>query len=96
MLKTKILLSLVIFGQSLSLFAEYRVYQYYISSRQNKIQDSKPYLVTSSLDPVSYVAYNGGQTAIRADLLRTWICPGNTAQKEYCASPYERLPATTQ
>lgn len=52
------------------------------------------HLVTSTLDPVSYIAYNGGQELLAVDLLRTWICPGYTGgAKQTCKSPYEKIPA---
>lgn len=71
--------------------AEYRVYQYYVKSKYNFIQDNPAYLVTSSLDPVSYVAYHGGEEAIETSLVRTWMCPGDTSgRKEFCDSPYQQ------
>lgn len=52
------------------------------------------HLVTSILDPVSYVAYNGGQTLLTVDLLRTWICAGYTGNStQTCDSPYGKIPA---
>lgn len=59
-------------------WAEYRVYQYYVSSKYKKPDEQKPYLVTSTLDPVSYLSYHGGEESIKVDLLRTWPCPGHT------------------
>lgn len=51
-------------------------------------------MVTSTLDPVSYTAYNGGNSMLSVDLLRTWICPGYTGgSKATCDSPYGKLPA---
>ena len=71
--------------------AEYRVYQYSIKYKKLYEVDIKPYLVTSTLDPVSYVAYHGGAQTVSVDLLRTWTCKGYTGQlKNYCPSPYER------
>lgn len=72
--------------------AEYRVYQYYVSSRLKMPEDQRPYLVTSTLDPTSYIAYNGGQKSIKLDLLRTWSCPGHTGNKQpICPAPSEIL-----
>lgn len=77
---------------STCLFAEYRVFQYYVRSKNSFIQDNPSYLVTSTLDPQSYVAYHGGNANIAVDMVRTWICPGYTGLKQdYCASPYEKL-----
>ncbi|MBF0207612.1 MAG: hypothetical protein HQK53_12050 [Oligoflexia bacterium] len=53
-------------------------------------------LITSTLDPVSYVAYHGGQSSISVSLLRTWICPGYTDEPEYCPSPYKQLIDSTK
>lgn len=76
--------------------AEYRVYQYYIKSRYKLNHDDQGYLVTSTLDPVSYVAYHGGHQSLKVDLLRTWTCPGHTGQgKPVCPSPLERASEQT-
>lgn len=84
------LLSLLLFLYTVTAIAEYRVYQYYVYSRFKAPQDQNAYLVTSTLDPEGYYAYNGGKESIKIDLLRTWYCPGNTANgKEYCPSPLE-------
>ncbi len=81
-----------LFLLSFAASAEYRVYQYYVRSRLLSAEHSKPYLVTSSLDPVSYVAYHGGDSSIKVDMLRTWMCPGNTSSfQEYCANPYDTI-----
>ncbi|MBF0298839.1 MAG: hypothetical protein HQK51_08970 [Oligoflexia bacterium] len=79
--------------------AEYRLYQYVVSqnvvSPINSPQETKSnqllnsYIILSTLDPVSYYSYHGGYSAIKIDLLRTWICPGYTGDKAYCDSPYE-------
>jgi hypothetical protein len=72
--------------------AEYRVYQYYIKSRYKLNHDQEGYLITSTLDPVSYLAYHGGHESLKIDLLRTWQCPGFTGDgKELCASPQAKL-----
>lgn len=71
--------------------AEYRVYQYSIKPKKLYEVDVKPYLVTSTLDPVSYVSYHGGRETVSVDLLRTWMCKGHTGQlRSYCPSPYEK------
>lgn len=85
-----------IFGLFISLLtfsalAEYRVYQYLVKSTHAKAQDQDAYMVTSSLDPVSYKAYHSGTLNISVDLMRTWICPGYTGTNlAYCNSPYEK------
>ena len=80
-----------------SLNAEYRVYQYYIRSAYESPHDQDAYLVTSTIDPVSYKAYHGGSEAIQIDLLRTWKCEGFTGDaKRVCPSPgNNQLPEET-
>ncbi|MEX0798933.1 MAG: hypothetical protein WD025_05795, partial [Bacteriovoracaceae bacterium] len=72
--------------------AEYRVYQYIVVNKVPIQDQPKTSLVVSSLDPVSYISYHGGNSLINVDLLRTWICPGHTGKKRFCQSPYARLP----
>ncbi|GEM_PF-717676 len=83
--------------------AEYRVYQYFIKSTYPKTDDQKSYVVTSTLDPVSYLAYNGGGETIKVDLVRSWVCLGHTGDKvDYCLPPEStsnevaRIPAETK
>ena len=72
--------------------AEFRAYQYYVTQTLPKAQDPNAHLVVSALDPISYVAFHGGEEAIQVELLRTWICPGHTGgHKEICASPYQKV-----
>ncbi len=71
-----------------SAIAQYRVYQYYVSSKLKLPTDTKSYLVTSTLDPVSYISYHGGAHSIKVDLLRTWKCQGHTGGNQpLCDSP---------
>jgi len=89
-----------LFLLSLSSRAEYRVYQYYVKARNFQLQDSQAYLVTSSLDPQSYIAYHGGYDSLKLDLVRTWVCPGYTGRAhndyQYCESPYKKLYVSTK
>ncbi|MFN8369699.1 MAG: hypothetical protein U0T83_03635 [Bacteriovoracaceae bacterium] len=76
---------------SFNLFAEYRVYQYFVKPVQNLPQDSNAYLVTSSLSPQSYLAYHGGVSAMKLNLLRTWMCPGFTGiNVKYVKAPTKK------
>lgn len=52
--------------------------------------DQQSYLTTSTLDPVSYMAYHGGSESIEVDLLRSWICLGNTAKEQFCPAPLDK------
>lgn len=71
--------------------AEYRVYQYYVTSLYKSSLGLSPvttYLETSTLDPTSYLFYHGGEESIRVDLLRSWICKGYTGERTPpCQSP---------
>jgi len=70
----KISSSLIItFALPINSFAEYRVYQFYVKPRFKFVQDNNSYLITSALNPSSYIAYHGGSNSITVDLLRTWI-----------------------
>ncbi|PIK15894.1 hypothetical protein [Halobacteriovorax sp. JY17] len=70
--------------------AEYRVFQYYVKSKLRMPTDQSGYLVTSTLDPVSYLSYHGGSTSLKVDLLRSWMCVGHTGnQKDLCPGPEE-------
>lgn len=92
MIKTYLLpLFMIIF--SANTFAEYRVYQYIVKNNV-KIKDApNGHLVISTLNPRSYLAYHGGSNLVNIDLLRTWMCPGNTGMnKPTCDSPYGELP----
>jgi len=77
-----------------NVFAEYRVFQYDVKSKYELPWEKKSYIVTSTLDPVSYVSYHGGDEAISVNLIQTWTCKGNTAGRDYCNSPYERSVAS--
>lgn len=78
---------------SFSAQAEYRVYQYVIKNKiVSALDQDSSHIKTSTLDPVSYLAYHGGSGLISIDLLRTWICPGHTGKRKICSSPYAELP----
>lgn len=70
--------------------AEYRVFQYIVKNKITSAKDQpNSHMVTSTLNPVSYIAYHGGSSLINIDLMRTWICPGHTGRRlEICKSPY--------
>jgi hypothetical protein len=73
----------------LNTYGEYRAYQYIV---KDKITQSDAKIITSSLNPTAYLAYNGSSSVIEVDLLRTWICPGHTGfKKDICPSPYKKL-----
>jgi len=89
-----IFIGLTIFS-CFSALAEYRVYQYQVRSRFPTDYESEPHIVTSTLDPVSYLAYHGGETSLKVDLMRSWTCEGHTGNfADYCAGPLERAVAS--
>ena len=90
-MKKTILKTLCFLVLSQTAMAEYRVYQYYVKSKIPTIRDVKAYIVTSTLDPVSYIAYNGGSTAIKIDQLRSWMCKGDTSKQSVCKAPFDTL-----
>ena len=71
---------------SFNSYGEYRVYQYILKKPfQENVE-----IINSTLDPVSYGAYNGGKLNLDYTYLRTWICPGHTANRGLCPSPYKK------
>ena len=85
-------LTLLILTFTSNAFAEYRAYQYVVTNKiQTSLDQPNSKITLSTLDPISYVAYHGGTTLINVELMRTWICPGDTAGKEICPSPYTTL-----
>lgn len=73
-----------IFLYSFSAMAEYRVYQYYVRPKIKNLTVTSAELVTSTLNPIAYVAYNGGRESIEVNLLRSWLCMGNTSKGPVC------------
>lgn len=72
---------------SFKVMAEYRAYQYLIKSKINPSNDElKTYttIKNSTLSPTSFIAYNGGPSTIKIELIHTWMCPGYTSKKPIC------------
>lgn len=91
-LKTLLLAVIIQMFWVLPVLAEYRVYQYAVKSKNTMRNDPDTYIVTSTLDPVSYISYHGGSESINVDLLRTWICRGYTGfSAKHCPSPYDSV-----
>jgi hypothetical protein len=88
-------LTITLLLSSFSALAEYRVYQYIIKDKIVSAKDQpNSKILNTTLDPVSYMAYNGGSRLVSVDLLRTWMCAGHTGnKKDLCSSPYGALPA---
>lgn len=88
--------SLIFLSLASPALAEYRAYQYYVKSKLEYPYDSASYVATSSLDPVSFLAYHGGRDSIQIELLNSWMCMGHTGGKETCLSPYEASAGASQ
>lgn len=74
--------------------AEYRVYQFSVKARNPFSMDLKTHVVTSTLDPQSYLAYHGGGETLKIDLIRSWMCRGDTSNQPVCRPPIARGTAT--
>lgn len=87
-----LLLALYVASALLRAHAEYRVYQYLVKPRGAAVQvvKSEPRYVRSTLNPVAFYAYNGGRSSVDATLMRSWMCPGSTARRDYCPAPGDR------
>ena len=74
---------------SKALLAEYRVYQYYVKSKNLTMQigSGDAQLLLTTLDPSAMIAYHGGPSAVDVTLQRTWMCPGYTGNKKTYCSP---------
>lgn len=78
------LLILIASSTASNAFGEYRVYQYYVRPKIQNINAAGAQLVTSTMDPRTYVAYHGGNNSVEVNLLRSWMCMGNTSKKSIC------------
>lgn len=87
----KAIFALTLLGQSFSIQAEYRAYQYIVKSNDPyavATKSNSQYIV-STLNPQMYQSYHGG-SRVTVDLMRTWICPGYTGKhKPVCTHPYD-------
>jgi hypothetical protein len=72
--------------------AEYRAYQYLVKSNDPYAVATKAraQYIISTLNPKMYKSYHGG-SFVSVDLLRTWICPGYTGNRQkVCDHPYDK------
>jgi len=79
----------VLFTFANQAMGEYRVYQYLVRNKITSPFDNQSYVISSTLDPVSFLSYNGGRESIEADLLNSWMCKGHTGKKDLCPSPLQ-------
>jgi hypothetical protein len=68
-------------------FGEYRVYQYYVRTKVQNLVNVSAELVTSTMNPIAYVAYHGGRDSLEVNLLRSWQCMGDTSKEQICTIP---------
>ncbi len=87
-MKMKFIFIIYLLLYSITTYGEYRVYQYMIKHKVFLPQDTDSYIVTSTLDTVSYLAYHGGSSILEIDLLRSWKCLGYTGKNTpICLAP---------
>ena len=84
-MEKKNFITLLLFLNSTLAFSEYRVFQYYVRPKIQNIVVVSSELVTSTLDPIAYVAYHGGQESVEVNLLRSWQCMGDTSKSQICS-----------
>ena len=77
-------------------YAEYRVYQYTVTAKNPYSMDTSGHVVTSTRDPESYISYHGGQETLKIDLVRSWMCYGDTSNKDLCSPPIAREAASVE
>lgn len=84
---------------ALSLQASYRVHQLKLTYYSNQGTAEKEEVVLSTLDHLQYEHYHGGYRVLRAELVDTWYCPGDTSRHVFCPKPTSaptRGPASTE
>lgn len=91
MINSRLLAASVLFV-SVEAMAEYRVYQYLVKPKNlgSMVTQSEARPVKSTLNPVAFLSYNGGRGSVDVTLMRSWMCQGSTARREYCPHPSER------
>lgn len=72
-------------------FAEVRVFQYLVLNNVSSTPEPSNQLMTTTLNPTAFVAYHGGEEVVSVDLLRTWMCYGNTSGQDLCPPPMSKL-----
>ncbi|MBC7714190.1 MAG: hypothetical protein H7177_12675 [Rhizobacter sp.] len=81
----KILFTIILAATVSPAFGEYRVYQYYVRTKVDNINPGNAQVVTSTLNPTSYAAYHGGKLSLEVNLLRSWVCMGDTSKQSVCS-----------
>ncbi len=89
-----ILLSVI----SSSAFAAYRVYEIKVEHYDHSGQMERIEKVLTTLDPLQYAAFQGGDGRMKVRMQDTWYCPGDTSRRSFCPKPkvQQRQPASLQ
>jgi hypothetical protein len=80
-------LILCFFGIAAPLHASYRVYQLKLEYFDAYGKKERERIEISTLDAVQYENYYGGYSVVRAVMLDTWYCPGDTSFRKSCEKP---------
>lgn len=79
-------------------FAAYRVYEIKVEHYDTLGTIERTEKVLTTLDPLQYAAFQGGDGRMKVRMQDTWYCPGDTSRRSYCAKPKvrQRTPASMQ
>lgn len=80
-------------------WASYRVHELKLTHYDSRGKKVREEVVLSTLDHLQYEHYHSGFRTVRAELMDTWYCPGDTARKQFCPRPLlapTRGPASTE
>lgn len=84
---------LILFSLScVSAHAGYRVHKLALTHYDNQGRPVRQEEVLSTLDHLQYEHYYSGYRNLRAVLIDTWYCPGDTSRKAFCPNPAETQP----
>ncbi len=88
-------------GAATSAWASYRVYQLKLEYFDATGKKERERVENSTLDAIQYEQLTGGFGVVKATMLDTWYCPGDTGRKKICDKPKvagepTRGPASTQ
>lgn len=79
-------------------YAAYRVYEIKVEHYDTYGHIERTEKVLTTLDPLQYAAFQGGDGRMKVRMQDTWYCPGDTSRRKYCAKPKvrDRVPASMQ
>jgi hypothetical protein len=73
-------------------FASYRVHALKLTHYNTAGLPVKQEQVLSTLDHLQYEHWHGGYRVLKAELVDTWYCPGDTSHRELCPKPGTTTP----